>query len=164
MFYDVNANDARAITRIWSEALIRKINSAVEDPGSKTTIFHDRPSIIEALQTREVDLLILPPLEYLMIRQDVPLEPIITGVVGEAVPYEYILLVRRDEESRTLGQLRDKKLVLDIGGKGSIPQMWLDASLLKSGLPESRDLFNSNPFILKLCADWLRNTSFLERD
>lgn len=149
MFYDVDANDAQAITRVWIEALIRKINSEVEDPVSKTIIFHDLPSIIRRLQAEEVDLLILPPLEYLTIRQDVLLEPIITGVVGETFPYEYVLLVRRNRGPENLGQLRDKKLVLarrarhDIGSKRGLPQTWLDTSLLKSGLPESRDLFNT---------------------
>ena len=141
MFYDVDPNDARAITRVWIETLIRKINSAVEDPGSKTIIFHDLPSIIRTLQAEEVDLLILPPLEYLRIEQEVPVEPILTGVVGETFPYEYILLVRRNRGSESLEGLRGKKLVLD--GKGSIPRMWLDTFLLKDGLPESRAFFDT---------------------
>lgn len=32
---------------------------------------------------------------------------------------------------------------MDTGGKGKIPQIWLDTVLLRSGLPESRDLFGS---------------------
>lgn len=143
VFYDVSVTEARAATKIWIKKLIESINQKVEDPGAKTIVFHDLPSIARALRAREADLLILVPLEYLELRKEVPLEPILTAIPGETLTYEYILLVRRDREFEDVDQLAGKELVMiDMWTRAAIPQFWLDTFLLKEGLPESRDFFS----------------------
>ena len=141
IFYDVDVNDARAITKVWITTLVKRINETATDPVSETIVFSNLDAITRALRTGKVDLLILLPMEHLEISKQTPLQPILTGIVREAFSYEYALLVHCETGAKSLGQLRGRKLVVDTGGKGRIPQMWLDTVLLENGLPESEGLF-----------------------
>lgn len=141
VFQDVIKSDAQAITKIYAEGVLDGIYE--EEWQAKTMVFSQVTSIVEALRADEVDFLILLPMEYLEISRAVPLEVIWTVMVGEAVSYEYVLMARRDSGIGDLEHLAGRKLVMDTGGKGRIPQMWLDTMLWNSDLSGSEDFFDS---------------------
>jgi len=109
----------------------------------ETAIFSGQSSLIRALKADETDFLILLPLEYLEISEEISLRPVWTVTTEGRASYEYALLVRKDEGTNGLGHLAGKGLVIAKGGKGRIPEMWLNTVLLSEGLPEMGDLFGS---------------------
>ena len=141
VFQDVIKSDAQAITKICAEGMLGGMYE--EEWQAKTMIFSQVTSIVEALRADEVDFLILLPVEHLEISRVVPLKAIWTVVVGGVVSYEYVLMVRRDSAIGDLAHLAGRKLVMDTGGKGRIPQMWLDTILWNSDLPGSEGFFGS---------------------
>jgi len=59
------------------------------------------------------------------------------GVSGD-VPDEYVALVNREGDIKDLEGLKHKKLMVQTGGLGEVPMIWLDTILMKQGLPASR--------------------------
>ena len=141
VFYDVNPKDAQAITKICVEDMAVRLDG--EEKRAEMTLFPSLSSIVKALQAGKLDFLMTLPLEYLKVREEALLRPVWTGSFEGMFLYEYALLVRRDSGVKDPAHLADMRLVMDTGGKGKIPQIWLDTVLLRNELPESRDLFGS---------------------
>ena len=143
LFYDVDANDALVATREWVRNLIRESGGKGE---SETFIFPDQPAIVKAVNTAKVELVVLLPEEFVLIRDQAPdLEPMGTCVNRERLGYRYGLLVRKDGGITRLPQLKrlkPRRLALDTGDKGSLPRMWMDILLKKEGMPEAGAFFD----------------------
>jgi len=143
LFYNVDINDARAATKVWVQGLIDKVNQSVE---SKTMVLNDLDSVVQGLHSRQLDLVVLLSSEYLRvkdrIRHEVALVPMAAVVIGDEVEQRYVLLAHRDSGLERLDQLRGKTLILTIGGKGNVPQMWMDVLLLSNGLSTSATFFD----------------------
>jgi ABC-type phosphate/phosphonate transport system substrate-binding protein len=138
LFYDVDINDARAATQVWVGAFTRKMG---EVSRVETLIFDDMPSIIEALEAKEVDLMILPSIEYLEIRRQVPVVPLAVSARQGTITYEYGLLVRRGSGLQSLEGLRGRKLIIEAANRGRLPWVWMETLLLREGLPPNREFF-----------------------
>ena len=141
VFYEVNTQDVRAITKIWAQEVVAKAQE--EEWHAETVLFSDMPSIVRALQSGDVDFLTCLPLEYLKISEEAVLKPLWTIVVRGRISYEYVLLVRKDSGVERLEELAGRELVIDIGGRGRIPQIWLDTVLLRSHRPPSEVFFGT---------------------
>ena len=83
------------------------------------------------LATEVVDVIGMLPLEFLQIRDRVPLVPVFIGSVGDTPTYEYALYVRRDSGIQHLRQLRGASLLIEKGGKGSLAGIWLQTLVMK---------------------------------
>lgn len=151
LFHNVDINDARAATKVWAEILIRRVG---EEAEAETLILDDLPSIVRAINAKRIDLIMLLPLEYIQvkdeIRDEVSLEPLVVGAIEGEVEDRYVLLVHRQGGLRDLDQLKDRKLVLETGGKGSIPRVWIDVLLQRNNLPASKEFFGNVEEVTKI--------------
>jgi len=51
---------------------------------------------------------------------------------------EYVVLAHREGNIKDLKGLKQKKVLVQVGGLGEVPTIWLDTLLMKQGLPVSR--------------------------
>ena len=87
----VDLNDARAAMRLWVERLIENVG---EEAGSETVILDDLASLKAALERKRVDLVLLQSLEYLEVRDRLPLVPLVVPSLEGRVEEKYVLLSR----------------------------------------------------------------------
>ncbi|MFH1569205.1 MAG: PhnD/SsuA/transferrin family substrate-binding protein [Gemmatimonadota bacterium] len=140
----VDLDDARAATAVW-------ISRVVERTGVKAStdvrIFTDTASMLRSLEAEEVDLLVLSPLQYLEIRTSPLLRAVFISSLGGDVGKSYLLLVRRDGPARQLRDLRGRRLLVHRSGLGQVADRWLDAHLLRLGLPTQAEFFASTQVV-----------------
>ncbi len=137
-FTGVDLKDARMALEVWTEQLVSEVGKKYV---AKTLIFEDFPLMLKAIRADEVEMVILSTLDYLKVEGSVALEPAFVGVSGSDPREEYVFLVNESEGIRTLRQLKNKRLIIEAGGRGKIALMWLDTLLLKAGLPQAKDFF-----------------------
>jgi ABC-type phosphate/phosphonate transport system substrate-binding protein len=138
LFYGVDINDARAATKVWVQRLIERNQ---EVAGSETIIYYDLASIEGAIRAKRVDLITLHPADYVKLRDRIELKPLAVAVSNGNVYERHGLITHRASSIKTLGQLRGKRLLIQTGGKGGLPDMWLDVQLRKQGLPPAKSFF-----------------------
>jgi ABC-type phosphate/phosphonate transport system substrate-binding protein len=140
MFSSVNTSDAKLAMEIWAKKLAARMGF---DYKVDVRIYRDIPSLINAARTRETDFLQLPTPDYLAMKDREILEPLLAGV-KHGSPYEaYILLVSKESAIKRIDQLRDKRIIIEKGTKGSLPYIWLDTTLMKQNLPAAEKFFKT---------------------
>ena len=130
-FDNVDPDDARTAMGSWAEVVLQKTGIA---SGSEAFIFPDRASLLGALRSRRVDLVVLLTLKYLDVLEEDLLVAVVGSSSGGSVYREYVLMVRRDSDIENLEQLKGRTLISERGNGGNIPLMWLETLLGRNGL------------------------------
>jgi len=127
--------EVRSLLEVWGTRLARKYR-----PGGEVEIamHNDLPSIIAALESRSLDLLVISSLDYIDLEAGRILEPVTTEAETDL---EFVLVVRRDRNIREVRELAGGRCFIDGGAVGRLPQVWLDVALHRSGLPSYRTFF-----------------------
>ena len=95
-----------------------------------------------ALDEGAVDLINLPTLDFLSIRDRYALEPALVGVYDDGHPSErFVLVVHGRSGFVDLADLKGVDLLVGIAGDERIWLLWLDVLLARQGRPESGDHF-----------------------
>ena len=109
---------------------------------TRSIIINDLPSLVKALKNKEIDVIGLPSLDYLKIKDEVDLVPALGTILGGKHGEEYVLITRVDKATMSLNSLKNNKLVFQRDRfVGKVPLMWLDTLLIKQGLPVSEHFF-----------------------
>ena len=139
-FFGVDVRDARIATDMWLGQISENLKRGFRP---RSIVFSDLDVVVKALQTGGLEVMNLGILDYLKIRDQVPLEPaLVMAFAGEKVLGEYVLLVRRDKAPESLAQLRGKSI--NIGAwQSAMARMWLEVLLGRQGLPESQVFFGA---------------------
>ncbi len=139
-FVDVDLEEARAVTRVWSEMILaRKFGEG----AAETLILEDLDAMGRAFEEGRLDLAVLISDEFLRLREHVPLEPaFVTSHAGGAY-HRVLLLVRRERGLGAVEDLRGKRLAVSTGQAGTIHRLWLDTLLLRGGLPPATSFFGA---------------------
>ncbi|TKB25525.1 phosphate/phosphite/phosphonate ABC transporter substrate-binding protein [Desulfopila sp. IMCC35006] len=126
LFYNVNQKDLTGLLKVFTRLTERKM----KDPGETSLVVYDRVSDMEkALARNEVDILIMIPEDFVSLRAQYQLDPILSADYGDHFYNEILLLVRKDSGITDVGKLRGKSLLVDVGQQGTIPMKWLDSLL-----------------------------------
>jgi ABC-type phosphate/phosphonate transport system substrate-binding protein len=96
----------------------------------------------DAIRHGELDVISMPTIEYLRIRNSVPLIPYFVGAHNNGMGTKYLLIARRDRGIRTFSDLRGKTILLPQANKHEESHVWLDVLLMKEG-KTNRDSFFS---------------------
>lgn len=107
----------------------------------KTEVFPDLQTTFRMIQTQGVDFLYLTTLDYLRIRDQVHLEPVMTTSTGQEATDRYVLITSRQKPFRDLADLRNARLRIERGGTGDIARLWLESRVKASGLLSAETLF-----------------------
>ena len=140
-FKGLDLNDVQVAVELWTKQLLARLEESV---GVDVLFFQDVSELVSAVEDGELDMIALSTLEYLEIRDRVPVEPLLMGIVEESVFDEYILLVRRDRDLHRLEQLSGMSLMVETGPRaGPVPEMWLESLLLEAGLGPKERFFGT---------------------
>jgi ABC-type phosphate/phosphonate transport system substrate-binding protein len=145
LFNNLNKKDAQIATEYWLNEISLGITKGVlginKPTKTKTVVYHDLPSLITAVNAKQVDFVGLTSMDYFQVKDKIPLEPLLSYTVGGKLGTVYYLLVLKDKESTSLNGLKHKKLLVQKHDEhGQIPILWLNSLLKKQGLPPA-DVF-----------------------
>jgi ABC-type phosphate/phosphonate transport system substrate-binding protein len=138
---EVDFKDAQVAMDLW----VKELSKADKNPlYPRTILIDDLPSLIRAINAKEVDVVGLSCLDYFKIKDKVNLEPAMVVIIGGKPSKEFSLITRRDNSPRNLTDLKNTKLlVCDEKPANGVPLMWLDTVLVKQGACGTRKFFAS---------------------
>jgi ABC-type phosphate/phosphonate transport system substrate-binding protein len=139
VFSDVDIRDAKATLEILTKEISRKMGL---DTIPQVIIYSDVTSMSDAIRHGELDVVAMPAVEYLRIRDTVPMIPSFVGAHNNGMGSKFLLIIRRDSGIRSFSDLKGKSILLPPAHKFEESHVWLDVLLMKDG-KVSRDAFFS---------------------
>jgi ABC-type phosphate/phosphonate transport system substrate-binding protein len=140
VFCSVDSKDVIALTKVWMELVDRKMNNPWK---TNVAFFENIRELENALSAGEVDIAVLLPEELIHLRRRIPLVPVLSADYGKHFYDELVLLVRNDSGISDIRQLRNKRLRIQTGQKGTIPMRWLESVLAKKMFSDARGFFST---------------------
>jgi ABC-type phosphate/phosphonate transport system substrate-binding protein len=130
IFIDIAPQDAQVAVGLWAREMARVmgINSSVQ-----VIVLPDSPAMSEAIRRESIDIVTLPAVEYLKIRDTVPICPLFVSANNVGRGREHILIARRDSGISTFSDLRGKTMALLPFSKHESSHIWLDVLLMREG-------------------------------
>jgi len=138
IFYDVSPKDAQVALEVWAKKIASGARRRVEASGR---VVSDVDALAAVAERHEVDVVAFPTMEYLRLRDRLPVVPALVGSRSDGPQEEHVLLVRRDAGLAQLEALGGKRLLMQSGAVGVMTQAWLDILLAKHGYPEAGRFF-----------------------
>ncbi len=140
-FSEVDPKDAHVALQVLGERFARNRGEAYTH---ELDVLSDLEMAVKKVDECKIDILSLMSVEYLKIRDRLLMEPMFVPSLTENSPeVSFVLLVKQHQGIKNLEQLRNKKIIVEKSGRGSIALMWLDTKLYECELPESKTFFHS---------------------
>ncbi|HNV69495.1 MAG TPA: PhnD/SsuA/transferrin family substrate-binding protein [Candidatus Ozemobacteraceae bacterium] len=130
----VDVNDAKVAMKLWTEKFSSEEGSNF---AAEVFIFNSVDEMKQAVVRGEIDLVAMTTQEYLDLKNEIPLQPAYTAVVGTTQFDRLVLATHRDSPIKSIADLKGKRLNLENYGSGELSTMWLDCLLLRQKLPPS---------------------------
>ncbi|NVN91310.1 MAG: PhnD/SsuA/transferrin family substrate-binding protein [Desulfuromonadales bacterium] len=140
VFYNVDPRDVAGLMEAWSRLIEHKIKGNFK---ASFIVFKNIEGAEKALANNEVDVLVMIPEEFIRLRANFRLVPLLSADNGDRFYNDLVLLVREDSGITRIGQLRGKNLYIDVGQQGSIPIKWLDTLLRARLSTNAQGVFNN---------------------
>lgn len=128
VFPDVDQRDAKVAMELWTRELARGMG--IRTPPV-TTIFNNSTDLINAVRNGDLTVFTLPAIEYLQIRDKVPMTPIIVAADNAGKARQYTLIVRKDSGIRSVADLKGKVLLIPTAAKYEASHIWLHVLLMR---------------------------------
>lgn len=138
-FSGVSLEDTKVAAKLIFENRFKK---KYPDYTGSVILFPDMRSAVEAIKMKEINCLGAMTLDYLTTKDENNLIPVRNAKLGDSAMSQFVILVRKSHRG-SLESLRNKDLLIEAGGHGSVAAMWLDTLLLERSLPESSRFFQS---------------------
>jgi len=139
IFGDIDTRDAQATLEVLTREISRNM-------GLNTTpsviIFPDMTSMTDAIRHGDLEVVSMPTVEYLRIRNTVPLIPSFVGAHNNGMGTKYILIARRDRGIKSFSDLKGKTILIPQENKHEESHVWLDVLLMKEGKTKRDAYFN----------------------
>ncbi|HTP65809.1 MAG TPA: PhnD/SsuA/transferrin family substrate-binding protein [Geobacteraceae bacterium] len=119
VFYSVDPRDAMSLAKTWVNAVDRKLNNPAE---TKVIYLSSSQETESALTRDEVDIIVMLSEDFVRLRENFGLVPVLSADYGKRFYDELLLLVRVDSGITRLGQLRGKSLRIEGGRRGRFPR------------------------------------------
>lgn len=137
-FSGVNQNDARIALNVLLE---KKLKDDFQQDGAETIVYPDIHAAMQDTQNGKLDLLTLPTMDYIRIKNRIRMIPEMIAGIGPEKEQSYVFLVNNSSNIQSLSQLNHKNLIVEKGVSGKLALKWLDTLLLEQSLPESGFFF-----------------------
>jgi ABC-type phosphate/phosphonate transport system substrate-binding protein len=147
MMQGVSEPDAKAAVKIWAATLARE-GGIVAHPEAR--LFATVGEIVEALRTRQVDMVGMTTAQYLAVTRQVPVSDLFSQ--DPAGGTTYLILVRSEAPYLTLADLRGCRLFALHHAHTSMAGVWLDVLLAREHLPGPEKFFGTLTLVPKLSA------------
>ena len=146
VFSGVYLKDATAAAKVLTEFFLKKYKRDWEVKPNE--VFSNIEELKKILKKQEFEILVLPPNEYIQVKDLNLLEPI--GIsLRDGSPYDsYRLLARKDSDVKSLRDLNNKS-VLICSLEGNKSELWIDHLLKQKKLGDKEKFFSKLEFIDK---------------
>jgi ABC-type phosphate/phosphonate transport system substrate-binding protein len=134
---DVDPRDAQATMELMTREV--SLNLGL-NTSPKVVLYQDARSMIEAVRRGDLDMVSMPTIDYLRIRDTVPLVPAFVGLHKEGVGLRFVLITHRQSGVRSINQLKGKTLLSLPTSKHEPAHVWLNMLILK-GVKENTASF-----------------------
>jgi len=138
IFSDVQRSDALAATQVWASEIKRK--EGIPGPVV-TSVFDDLRSLVEALQNKQVDMVILLTREFLEIASQGLLTPSFVPTRNGKRTERCLVLVHRLSGLATFDDLRGKDIIVLQSPISDPGQIWLETMVRERGAARLVDFF-----------------------
>jgi ABC-type phosphate/phosphonate transport system substrate-binding protein len=132
---DVDARDMEAAFRVWSRELAAQYGFQVD-----TVLYDSTDKLIADFRSKKLDFAAVTSLEFLRVAKVINVKPEVTQCRNGKSFVKYLLLVSAEERKKGLAGLKSKRLSLPKGN--ALASVFLDANLMKAGLPASGTFFS----------------------
>jgi ABC-type phosphate/phosphonate transport system substrate-binding protein len=130
VFSNTDPRDAKAVLEVHSREISRELGLNIT---GKVVMFTTMASMADALRNGRLELASIPGIEYLRIRDTLPLIPSFVGTNSKGQGIRYVIITRKDSGIRSLADLKGKAMVLPLGTVHEPSHLWLDVLLLRAG-------------------------------
>jgi len=138
---EVNLKDTRLAMEIWSRKLTSRMGF---DYRTEVKFFRDYPSLVSAIEKKEVNFVQLSVIEYLGLKDRSLVEPLLISPKDGRLKDPLIMLVHKESRFNSLEQLRNTAMVLERGPRpGELTRFWVETLLLRQKLPPPKLFFKS---------------------
>jgi ABC-type phosphate/phosphonate transport system substrate-binding protein len=134
---DVDPRDAQATLELLTTQISRNVGL---NTTPRVLLYPDVKSMMEAVRRDELELISLPSIEYLRLRDRSILIPAFVPLHTDGTGIRFALITRNDSGIRSVADLKGKTLLGISANKMEIGHVWLEQLLLKEG-KESPALF-----------------------
>lgn len=134
-FGPADLNDVIAATQVWITQFMADIGRS---EVASTYVFEDVDEAVRGVEQGRIDLLVIPPTQFLEARNRVELEPLMVSFVGGKQGHAFGLIARK---GTTLQDLCGQDLLVHPTGAESLPILWLRSLLLDHDLPDPEACF-----------------------
>jgi len=143
-FLELDKERALSITSLWSSLVARKWGGT-----ASTVVFRSVPEPEKSIQSKNVDLLVLLPSEFVELKGKTTLEPLFVSAKGKDIFNRLVLVVRRDSGYRSVSDLKGKTVIQPLGLYGNGRNLWLDTLLMRKGIKKPESFFSKSRQVLK---------------
>jgi ABC-type phosphate/phosphonate transport system substrate-binding protein len=125
---DVDPRDAQATLELLTREVSRNMGL---NTTPRVILYPDTKNMIEAVRRGELDMVSLPTIDYLRIRDTVPLVPAFVALHKEGVGLRFVLITHKESGIRSISQLKGKTLFALSTNKHEPGHLWLNVLLRK---------------------------------
>lgn len=138
----VHENDGLAAIKVWVDHLTKELG---EDLilGAEIHYVSDRADLGMQLQTLDVDVAVLHPMEYVEVESLIDMVPRFTAIRDGETAYGVSLLVREDSSIHSLPDLRGRTLIGERPSIAVLSDLWIERLLGENGLGDPADFFRN---------------------
>ncbi|MDQ1266176.1 MAG: hypothetical protein QG635_1328, partial [Bacteroidota bacterium] len=136
---ETDARDAKAAIDTWGREILK---SKMKDYKLITKLFRDNDEIVGSLKGNEISWLALPALSFLILENDVSLEPVLIGWRNSESQDRFILIVNDKDKFPDIKRMKDAQMAIQLNGKGLISKLWLDNQIMKETFSSPDNFLN----------------------
>jgi len=125
LYTEVDVNDARAATHVWLKHFIERIGRT---ETAQSVVVASVDDAVRGVRQSNLDLLVLLPTEYLAVRDQIDIVPMLVSTSHGRQGYRLGLLCRTDRRL-ALADLQGEDVLLADSGVGDLPRLWIDSAL-----------------------------------
>lgn len=127
---NTDPRDARAVLEVHGREISRLMGIPL---NVKVVLFSEMDFMTNALRKGELELAAIPSIEYLRIRNTVPLIPSFVGNNRYGTGITYVIITRKDSGIHSFSELKGKSVMIPSAAKFESSHIWLEVLLMKAG-------------------------------
>jgi ABC-type phosphate/phosphonate transport system substrate-binding protein len=130
VFYESDLRDVKAAMEVH----IRQISDSMglENPSS-VVMFADTSSMTSALRSGDLEMVTMPTIEFLRIRDRVPLIPFFVSANNNGQGSRYVIIAHANSSINSISDLKNRTILLPPIAKHDLGHLWLETLLMKAG-------------------------------
>ena len=138
LFDEVDISDATVAIKLFGDELTKGVKDKYS-PLMK--IYKNNAEIINDFNKDSLDIISVLTLDYFKLFQEIEIFPGLTTGINETPGHEYLVLVRKENNFKSLLDLKGKKILLPLNNYGRLGKIWLETSLANLGVKNFETFF-----------------------